>query len=35
VHPRDHRLSPAAEAFLAFIAEGSWRAGIGEILTTD
>jgi DNA-binding transcriptional LysR family regulator len=35
VHPRDHRLSPAGEAFLAFIADGSWRAGIGETLTTD
>jgi DNA-binding transcriptional LysR family regulator len=35
VHPRDHRLSPAGQAFLDFIAEGSWRAGIGEILTTD
>lgn len=31
----NHRLSPAGEAFLAFIADGSWRAGIGETLTTD
>jgi len=35
VHRRDHRLSPAGEAFLAFIADGSWRAEIGETLTTD
>jgi len=35
VHRRDHRLSQAAEAFLAFIADGSWREGIGETLTTD
>jgi len=35
VHRRDHRLSPAGDAFLAFIAEGSWRSGIGETLTTD
>jgi len=35
VYRRDHRLSPAGDAFLAFIAEGSWRAGIGETLTTD
>ena len=35
VHRRDHRLSPAGDAFLAFIAEGSWRSGIGEMLTTD
>lgn len=35
VHRRDHRLSPAGEAFLAFIIEGSWRATVGETLTTD
>jgi len=35
VHRRDHRPSPAGEAFLAFIADGDWRKGIGETLTTD
>lgn len=35
VHRRDHRLSPAGNAFLTFIADGTWRAGIGETLTTD
>ncbi len=35
VRRRDHRLSPAGEAFLAFIAGGTWRDGIGETLTTD
>lgn len=35
VHRQDHRLSPAGEAFRAFIEEGSWRASIGETLTTD
>lgn len=35
VHRQDHRLSPTGEAFRAFIEEGSWRAAIGETLTTD
>lgn len=35
VHRRDRGLSPVGQAFLAFIAEGSWRTGIGETLTTD
>ncbi|MEJ7749117.1 MAG: LysR family transcriptional regulator [Candidatus Limnocylindrales bacterium] len=35
VHRRDHRLSPVGEAFLGFLADGSWRAGIGDVLTTD
>lgn len=35
VRPRDHRQSPAAVAFAAFIDEGSWRDELGETLTTD
>lgn len=35
VRPRDHRQSPAAAAFAAFIDEGSWRNELGESLTTD
>lgn len=35
VHRRDRRLSPVGAAFLAFIADGAWRSGVGETLTTD
>ena len=35
VHRRDHRLSPAGAAFLAFIEAGTWRDEIGETLTTE
>ncbi|MBA2372770.1 MAG: LysR family transcriptional regulator [Chloroflexi bacterium] len=35
VYPRDHHLSLAAEAFLAFIDRGQWREGISETLTSD
>ncbi|MEO5939740.1 MAG: LysR family transcriptional regulator [Candidatus Limnocylindrales bacterium] len=35
VHPRDRRFGPVGTAFLAFVEEGSWRAAIGQSLTTD
>ncbi len=34
-YPRDKRLGPMDEAFLAFIEDGRWRASVGESLTTD
>ncbi|MEK6720773.1 MAG: LysR family transcriptional regulator [Chloroflexota bacterium] len=35
VYPRNHLLSRAAEAFLAFVDDGRWRDDIGETVTTD
>lgn len=35
VYPRDKRLGPIDEAFLAFVEEGSWKASIGRPVTTD
>jgi len=35
VHPRDRRFGPVGTAFLAFVEEGTWRAAIGQTLTTD
>ena len=35
VYARDKRLGPVDEAFLAFIAEGGWRASLRESISTD
>ncbi len=35
VYPRDKRLGPVDEAFLAFVAEGGWQASLGESVSTD
>ena len=35
VYPRDKRLGPVDETFLAFVADGGWRASLGEALSTD
>ncbi|HET7702307.1 MAG TPA: LysR family transcriptional regulator [Candidatus Limnocylindrales bacterium] len=35
VHLRDRRLGPVEEAFLAFVAEGSWKESIGHPVSTD
>jgi len=34
VYPRDRRLGPVGEAFLAFVDEGRWRDTLGEDMTT-
>lgn len=34
-YPRDRRLGPVEETFLAFVDEGRWRARIGRPTTTD
>jgi LysR family transcriptional regulator, low CO2-responsive transcriptional regulator len=35
VYPRDKRLGSVDEAFLDFLAEGRWRASLGESVSTD
>jgi LysR family transcriptional regulator, low CO2-responsive transcriptional regulator len=35
VYPRDKRLGPVDEAFLAFVDSGSWKDTIGRAVTTD
>lgn len=35
VRLRDKRLGPVEEAFLAFVAEGGWKASIGHPISTD
>jgi DNA-binding transcriptional LysR family regulator len=35
VYPRDKRLGPVDEAFLAFVESGSWKDTIGRAVTTD
>lgn len=35
VYLRDKRLVPVDQAFLVFVAEGSWRASLAESLSTD
>ncbi len=35
VYPRDKRLGFVDQAFLEFIGEGTWRASLGESVSTD
>ena len=35
VYARDKRLGPVDEAFLKFLGDGSWKATIGQPVTTD
>ncbi|MEO7295342.1 MAG: hypothetical protein ABIZ57_04290 [Candidatus Limnocylindria bacterium] len=35
VYPHGRRVGPVGTAFLAFVADGRWRAAVGPTLTID